>query len=86
MPVSAVNPPRHAPLHPVAPSQAAAEGRGRPPVWLPWLLAPAFFLLPIGGCGAVASLRRPDQAASAVPLPGPAASMASVVTMMPAGR
>ena len=33
-------------------------------VWLPWLCAPAFLLLPIGGCGLAAGLRRPALAAA----------------------
>jgi hypothetical protein len=32
-------------------------------VWLPWLLAPAFLLLPIGGCGVAGAIRRPPLAA-----------------------
>ncbi|MBU6310179.1 MAG: hypothetical protein KJS77_10585 [Planctomycetes bacterium] len=57
----------------------------QPPVWLPWLSAPAFFLLPIGGCGVAAAARRPPAAASTAaipPLPGPApvATMVTVVT------
>lgn len=70
----------------IPPHAAPPHRRGQPPVWLPWLLAPGFFLLPIGGCGAVAAMRRPVQAASSVPLPGPATSVATVVTMMPTGR
>lgn len=40
---------------------AEIEGgtRGGLAVWLPWLLAPAFLLLPIGGCGVAAAIRRP---------------------------
>ena len=34
------------------------------PVWLPWVAAPAFLLLPIGGCGVAASLRHPRQVAA----------------------
>lgn len=33
-------------------------------VWLPWVCAPAFLLLPIGGCGIAAGLRRPALAAA----------------------
>lgn len=29
------------------------------PVWLPWLAAPLFMLLPIGGCGLATRLHRP---------------------------
>lgn len=35
----------------------AALPRRPLPVWLPWLLAPAFALLPIMGCGAAATLK-----------------------------
>jgi hypothetical protein len=55
---------------------------GRSPVWLPWLFAPVFLFLPIGGCGAAAALRRQAEAiapAAAEPLlPGPAATVATV--------
>lgn len=61
-----------------APSRAAA-------VWLPWLAAPAFFLLPIGGCGAMAMVRRPAVAATPT-LPGPAAPVTTVVAVMPTAR
>jgi hypothetical protein len=44
-------------------------------VWMPWLAAPLFCLLPIGGCAVAGSMRhaaaRVDTAATA-PLPGPA--------------
>lgn len=36
------------------------------PVWLPWLAAPLFMLLPIGGCGLAARLHRPAAAQVAV--------------------
>jgi len=54
------------------------------PVWLPWVSAPLFFLLPIGGCGVAATSRRPpaaDTAAAAHPLPGPA-PVATMMTVM----
>ena len=59
------------------------------PVWLPWLLAPAFALLPMIGCGAAATLKhgrslvlagRP--AASSPPL----VPVAAVVTAVSPGR
>lgn len=54
------------------------------PVWLPWVSAPLFFLLPIGGCGVAATARRPPAAtaAAAHPLPGPVpvATMMTVLT------
>ncbi|RLS77515.1 MAG: hypothetical protein DWI03_06135 [Planctomycetota bacterium] len=52
------------------------------PVWLPWVLAPGFLFLPIGGCGAAAAMRRAalhDTAADAPPL----VPVATVVTMLP---
>ena len=61
----------------------------RAPVWLPWLCAPLFQLLPIGGCGAAAAvLRRPLQETAAwePPLPGPEAPVATVATILPANR
>jgi hypothetical protein len=70
----------------------ADRGSRRAPVWLPWLLAPAFLLLPIGGCGAAAAFRRPlspgataagTTASLRLPLPGPAIPMA---TVMPVAR
>jgi hypothetical protein len=63
--------------------------RRSPPVWIPWLLAPAFTLLPIAGCGAAAALRHaPGGVATA---PGPAAGpplvpVTTVATMLPPGR
>jgi hypothetical protein len=55
------------------------------PVWLPWLAAPAFFLMPIGGCGGMAAIRR-QTIASAPVLPGPAVPLATVVTVAPTAR
>ena len=46
----------------------------RLPVWLPWLAAPAFALLPIGGCGLATHLHRP------------AAAQASMAEAMPVGH
>jgi len=60
----------------------------QPLVWLPWLSAPFFFLLPIGGCGVAAAARRPPAAASssaAYPLPGPA-PVATMVTVLTPSR
>jgi hypothetical protein len=58
----------------------------RAQVWLPWLAAPFFMLLPIGGCGAAASLRHASEPAAA-----PVASLApppiaTVVVAAPANR
>lgn len=59
------------------------------PVWLPWLAAPAFALLPIAGCGAAASLRHAAHTATtatpAVASP-PLVPMTAVVTAVPPGR
>lgn len=62
------------------------------PVWLPWLAAPAFALLPIAGCGAAASLRHATHtvaaAAPAAPaaVPPPLVPITAVVTALPPGR
>jgi hypothetical protein len=43
------------------------------PLWLPWLVAPAFMLLPIGGCGLAESFVRGDpRALQSAPAPAPA--------------
>ena len=65
--------------HPTTNESAHPAGRGLP-VWLPWVLAPAFLLLPIGGCGVAASLRRPHAATLAGPVPAgvPVAMVATV--------
>ena len=59
-----------------------------PPVWLPWVLAPVFLLLPLGGCGLSVALRRPQAAAQAAGQPEdlPVGTVATVATVMPAGR
>jgi len=55
------------------------------PVWLPWVSAPFFFLLPIGGCGVAATARRsPATATAAHPLPGPAPVATMMTVMTPA--
>ncbi len=48
---------------------SSTRRRSGPPVWLPWVLAPGFLLLPIGGCGVAATLRRPATAACAASAP-----------------
>jgi hypothetical protein len=51
-------------------------------VWAPWLAAPLFALLPIGGCGLADGLRptaTTDQSATDE-APGPAAPVVRVVT------
>jgi len=52
-------------------------------VWLPWVLAPGFLLLPIGGCGAAAAMRRAALRATVAETP-PLVPVATVVTMLPA--
>lgn len=51
-------------------------------VWAPWLAAPLFALLPIGGCGLAGGFRptaaSPD--ADAASLPPPAVTVVTVVT------
>jgi hypothetical protein len=56
------------------------------PVWLPWLFAPVFLFLPLGGCGLAATLRREAAVAEAPPLPGPAAPATTIVTVVTPGR
>lgn len=70
-------------------SPAHADSRSwQAPVWLPWVTAPLFFLLPIGGCGVAATRRPPlDVATVAAPvLPGPVAPAATMVTVATAAR
>jgi hypothetical protein len=49
-------------------------------------MAPGFLLLPIGGCGLAASLRRPAVASVAGPAAAPVAPVAPVATVMPGPR
>jgi len=69
--------------------ESAPPRRRDMPVWLPWLAAPAFALLPIAGCGAAASLRHAAHtgtaAAPAVASP-PLVPITAVVTALPPGR
>lgn len=59
------------------------------PVWLPWLAAPLFAMLPVMGCGAAAQLRsergpvRQRQTARAAP---PLVPITAVVTAVQPGR
>ena len=55
------------------------------PVWLPWVLAPAFLLLPVGGCGVAASLRRPHAATLARNQPA-TVPVTTVATVAPPNR
>jgi hypothetical protein len=54
--------------------------RGGIPIWLPWVLAPGFLLLPIAGCGAAATLRR--SAFKAAPTADSAGSPPALVPVM----
>ena len=67
---------------PASPESVSANPRRRsgPPVWLPWVLAPGFLLLPIGGCGVAATLRRPAATAATVE------PVTTVATVMPPHR
>ncbi|MDA1201910.1 MAG: hypothetical protein O3C39_09530 [Planctomycetota bacterium] len=74
------------------PSSRLANKPSRPremPVWLPWLAAPAFALLPVMGCGAAAQWRadrgpvRQRQTVRAAP---PLVPIAAVVTAVQPGR
>lgn len=59
------------------------------PVWLPWLAAPLFMLLPIGGCGLAARLHRPAAAQvaawpQATPSPPAAVPLVPITRVAPA--
>lgn len=66
-----------APLRPAARFTTAAASDAVPPgragraggamVWLPWLCAPAFALLPIAGCGLAGTLAAPPPSPPAAP-------------------
>lgn len=58
------------------------------PLWLPWLAAPVFALLPVAGCGVAATLRHGQAvAASTAPVrPPPLVPVTAVVTALPRGR
>jgi len=74
---------------PAAISDPGPVRRREMPVWLPWLAAPAFALLPVMGCGAAAQLRHgpaaagPERTARAAP---PLVPIAAVVTAVQPGR
>ncbi|MFM7136179.1 MAG: hypothetical protein ACKO1M_03790 [Planctomycetota bacterium] len=70
------------------PHASALPRRREMPVWLPWLAAPAFALLPIAGCGAAASLRHaaPTRATANTPPAPPLVPITAVVTTLPPGR
>ena len=55
------------------------------PVWLPWLAAPLFMLLPIGGCGLATRIHRPAAAQLAV-RPQAAPSDSGLVPLVPIAR
>ncbi len=62
------------------PSGPEPGSRTRIPLWLPWLAAPAFALLPIAGCGLAASVRHADRAQESAP---PNVPVSVVATIMP---
>ena len=69
------------------PTDFAPLRRREIPVWLPWVAAPAFALLPIAGCGAAATLRHAAHKASApAAAPLPLVPITAVVTALPPGR
>ena len=85
------------PWHPVQPPlthrmASDTHDSGQPrrremPVWLPWLAAPAFALLPIAGCGAAATLRHTAHKAPAPAVASrPLVPITAVVTALPPGR
>ena len=66
---------------------SAPPRRREIPVWLPWLAAPAFALLPIARCGAAATLRHKAHTASAPAVASrPLVPITAVVTSLPPGR
>jgi hypothetical protein len=66
---------------------AARPRRCQLPVWLPWLAAPAFALLPIAGCGAAATLKNAAHTTAAPAVcPPPLVPITAVVTALPPGR
>jgi hypothetical protein len=69
------------------PHVSAPPRRRELPVWLPWLAAPAFALLPIAGCGAAATLKNAAHTAAApAACPPPLVPITAVVTALPGGR
>ena len=69
------------------PHDSARPRRREMPVWLPWLAAPAFTLLPIAGCGAAATLRHTAHKAAAPAVASrPLVPITSVVTALPPSR
>ena len=48
------------------------------PIWLPWLAAPMFMLMPMGGCAVASRIRQ--AAVNAVAVPVREAPVATVVT------
>jgi hypothetical protein len=77
------------PPHTVIDPPVGVRG-GRAPVWLPWLVAPAFLLLPVGGCGAAAAFLRPRPVLAdsdpRLPMPGPVAPVATIMTVAQPAR
>jgi len=63
-------------MNTAAPAPCGTRRRFEAPLWLPWLAAPAFMLLPIGGCGVAESLVRHD-ARDPQPAPAPAPAVSS---------
>jgi hypothetical protein len=65
---------RHTPAPPAPPRDSRTATVA---VWMPWVAAPLFCLLPIGGCAVAGSLRqavaRAESTTATKPLPGPAA-------------
>lgn len=68
-------------MHTRNPATIDGGTRGGLAVWLPWLLSPAFLLLPIGGCGVAAAARRPTQMAAQRHRAAPAPAAETVATV-----
>ncbi|NDC64626.1 MAG: hypothetical protein EBZ59_11725 [Planctomycetia bacterium] len=69
------------PAAPDQPDRVASGPRpdgGGPPIWLPWLFAPLFTLMPMGGCAVAGRMRQ--AAANAVASTVQVAPVGAVVT------
>jgi len=76
---------RRYPLPPMSPPTPSLDPPGRRrhlPVWLPWLAAPAFALLPMAGCGVAAALRHGQVGAEAAPQPAPSPPLVPVTAVV----
>jgi hypothetical protein len=69
------------------PSNCSSGSQREMPVWLPWLVAPAFALLPMAGCGVAATLRQgAEKATPTFSRAPPLVAITAVVTAVQPGR